>query len=510
MKDNYDTNDMPTTASLVALAGFVPPDDGYQVARLREAGAVIVGKTNLHEAARGITTISSLGGQTRNPYDPLRNAGGSSGGTGAAVAANYAVVGMGSDTCGSIRIPAANNNLFGIRVTQGLSSRDGIIPLSYTQDVGGPLARSVVDLVAVLDVTVGHDPADAQTAVAQGQVPESYGAFLLTDGLQGKRLGLLKSHLIDDGRFGTYQEVTDVIRAAADLMVKQGAIAVEVEIDGLEALLESSGVIGMEFLRDFEGYLGDSGAPVTSLQAILDSGQYHEALQSGYQRELETPFDQEKYEEALATRDKLAQAILDTIAEYELAALVYPTMRAKPRMIGESAYGSSCRLSAHSGLPSITMPAGFTEDGVPLGIELLAPAFEEGQLISMAYAYEQAAAPRKAPARTPSLLTGELHAAFQIDAGGIKGRLDLDRTTQTLRYALEINESPGEEIIDLKLHRAAAGENGPVIELLGTDMTGVVNIRNPHLDALLSDGLYIVVYTDSQPTGAARGQITRR
>jgi Asp-tRNA(Asn)/Glu-tRNA(Gln) amidotransferase A subunit family amidase len=148
LKDNYDTQDMPTTAGAIAMAGFVPKDDAYQVRRLREAGAVFIGKTNLHEFARGIETISSLGGQTLNPYDPERNPGGSSGGTAAAVAANFAAVGMGSDTCGSIRIPAANNNLFGLRVTQGLSSRNGIVPLSHTQDVAGPLARSVVDLVA--------------------------------------------------------------------------------------------------------------------------------------------------------------------------------------------------------------------------------------------------------------------------------------------------------------------------------------------------------------------------
>ena len=199
LKDNYDTFDMPTTAGSIALAGYVPADDGYQVARLREAGAVFIGKSNMHELARGITTISSSGGQTRNPYDPERNPGGSSGGTGAAIGAELAAVGMGSDTCGSIRIPAANNNLFGLRVTQGLSSRDGIIPLSHTQDVGGPLARSVIDLVLVLDATVGPDPADPQTSIAAGRIPESYTAFLRNDALKNVRLGLLTSYLTEEG-----------------------------------------------------------------------------------------------------------------------------------------------------------------------------------------------------------------------------------------------------------------------------------------------------------------------
>lgn len=510
LKDNYDTYDMPTTASLAALAGFLPPDDGFQVRKLREAGAVFIGKTNLHEAARGITTISSLGGQTRNPYDPERNPGGSSGGTGAAVAANYAAVGMGSDTCGSIRIPAANNNLFGLRVTQGLSSRDGIIPLSYSQDVGGPLARSVADLVAVLDVTVGYDREDPQTEAARGHVPDSYTDFLLADGLNGMRLGLLKNNLVDDGPRGIYQEVTDIIRSAAELMVENGADTVEVEIEGLEDALEKSGVIDMEFLRDFEAYLEKSDAPVKSLREIVDSGLYHEDLESGYRNELEAEVDRDEYRAFLDGREQLAGMLIDVMSEHDLDALVYPTLRVRPRMIGEGAFGSSCTISAHSGLPAISMPAGFTNDGIPIGIELLVPAFEEARLISIAFAYEQAANPRVPPARTPSLLADDLSKVFRIDTTDISGQLNLDRTTQLLRYELRIRGVRSRDIVDIKLHRGSAGENGPVIELLGTDRSGSIAIRNPHLNDLLADGLYVMVYTAQDPTGAIRGQIELR
>jgi len=160
VKDNYSTSDMPTTAGTVALLGFVPASDAFQVRKLREAGAVIIGKSNLHELASGITTVGSAFGQTRNPYDPSRNPGGSSGGTAAAIAASLAAAGMGSDTCGSIRIPSSVNSLVGLRPTKGLSSIAGIVPLSVTQDVGGPLARSVADLAAMLDATIGEDPAD--------------------------------------------------------------------------------------------------------------------------------------------------------------------------------------------------------------------------------------------------------------------------------------------------------------------------------------------------------------
>ena len=213
VKDNYDTADMPTTAGVIALATSIPPDDAFQVRKLREAGAVILGKANMHELARGITTVSSFGGQTRNPYDPERNPGGSSGGTGAAVAASFAAVGMGSDTCGSIRIPSSHHALVGLRGTRGLSSRDGIIPLSHTQDIGGPLARTVADLVIVLDATVGPDPADESTKLSENNIPESYAEFLDEDGLQDARIGIL-TELIGDT--GGDRPVREVIEAAIE------------------------------------------------------------------------------------------------------------------------------------------------------------------------------------------------------------------------------------------------------------------------------------------------------
>jgi Asp-tRNA(Asn)/Glu-tRNA(Gln) amidotransferase A subunit family amidase len=190
VKDNYETIEMPTSAGSIALAGFHPLRDAFQVQRLKAAGAVILGKTNMHELAAGIVTVGSRFGQTKNPYDLDRNPGGSSGGTGAAVAANFAAAGMGSDTCGSIRNPASHNNLVGLRGTQGLSSRTGIVPLSSTQDIGGPLARSIADLAILLDATVGPDPADKTTSMSADRIPTSYRAGLGRASLKEARIGV--------------------------------------------------------------------------------------------------------------------------------------------------------------------------------------------------------------------------------------------------------------------------------------------------------------------------------
>ena len=504
LKDNYDTRDMPTTASTVALTGFVPKDDAFQVRKLREAGAVFLGKSNLHELARGITTISSLGGQTLNPYDPNRNPGGSSGGTGAAVAANLAAVGMGSDTCGSIRIPAANNNLFGLRVTQGLSSRDGIIPLSHTQDVPGPLARSVVDLTLVLDATVGPDPADPQTAVAAGRIPESYRQFLKRDGLKGKRLGLLKSYL---DAIPPEKEMTDVVLAAVEAMKKEGAEAVEIEIKKLSELLEGSGVIGMEFKFDLEDYLeAAGGAPVKNLGEILDRGLYHDALGPVFRTSNDAKENSEEYRKALSRRKDVQKELLRAMKKHHLDAIVYPTLRMKPARIGDPQPGSSCTVSAHSGLPAFSIPAGFTRDGVPVGVELLGKAFGEGELIAMAYAYEQAAKPRRSPPRTPSLLSGELSRDFTI-SGGISGHALLDVPGQKLRYELQWSGVLDDEILDIKLHKEEKDSAGPVVALLGKSRQGELAVRNEDLDALLAGKLYFTVYTRQKPLGAARAQI---
>jgi Asp-tRNA(Asn)/Glu-tRNA(Gln) amidotransferase A subunit family amidase len=220
LKDNYETAGMQTAAGSRSLAGFVPRDDATVVKKLRAAGAIVIAKSNMQEFARGITTLGSLFGATRNPYALDRNPGGSSGGTGAAIAANFAAVGMGTDSCGSIRIPAAFNSLVGIRGTQGLASRSGIIPLSNTVDFGGPIGRTVTDIAIVLDAIVGYDPTDAQTAASVTNIPRSYTDFLQLNGLRGARIGLLTDLFALDP---TDAEVASAVRSAINEMKGQGA-----------------------------------------------------------------------------------------------------------------------------------------------------------------------------------------------------------------------------------------------------------------------------------------------
>ena len=504
LKDNYDTFDMPTTGGSIALAGHVPDDDGYQVAKLREAGAVFIGKANMHELAFGLTTVSSLGGQTLNPYDPARVPGGSSGGTGAAIASEFAAIGMGSDTCGSIRVPAANNNLFGLRVTQGLSSRDGIVPLALTQDLGGPLARSVVDLVLVLDATVGPDPADPQTAISAGRIPDTYTAFLREDGLEGVRLGMLRPFLLEDGPTAP---VTRVVRRAASLMEEHGAELVELDIDveDIDDVFGGASVIMMEMKFHLRDYLETAGdVSVRTLGDIIDNGLYHKDLTDRLQSANEAVENSEDYRERLAKRSVIQRMLLGVMEDHNLDAIVYPSLRHKPARIGDPQPGNSCTLAAYSGLPAFGLPAGFTDDGLPVGIELLGKPFGEGELIAMAFAYEQKTSPRRPPSRTPSLVSDSLSQEFRVAHDSIRGRLRLDRTTQTLHYELILTDVLDSELIDIKLARSA---RGPVIALLGSDRAGSTPIANEDLSALVEGNAQLWLFTASEPAGAAKATI---
>lgn len=397
LKDNYDTYDMPTTAGSLSLEGSIPLDDAYQTKRLREEGAIILGKANLHEFAFGFQTYSSLGGQTYNPYDLTRYPGGSSGGTAAAVASNFATVGLGTDTGGSIRVPSSFNNLVGIRPTMGLASRDGIIPLALTQDVGGPIARTVEDAAIVLDAIAGYDPADPVTESSIGKVPKTYTHFLKKNGLKNARIGVVRD------LFGNDQQVNKAMDQAIAEMEKLGAEVIEVTIPNLNEILAYPSLSGFEFKFQLNDYLASLGpdAPVKSLTDIINSGKYHPSLQNALiaRNNRESLENDAEYQEIITNRPKLTkESLMATFTQNELDALVYPTSNALPALVGgNQGAGNANRLSPFSGFPAMSVPVGFSDNGLPIGMELLGKEFDEATLIKLAYSYQEGTNHRKAP-----------------------------------------------------------------------------------------------------------------
>jgi amidase len=519
IKDNYDTADMPTSGGALGLATLQPAADAFQVKKLRDAGAVILGKTTMHELAAGITTISSLTGQSRNPYDLFRVPGGSSGGTGAAVGASFAAAGMGSDTCGSIRIPAANQNLVGLRGTHGLSSRTGVMPLSSTQDIAGPLARSVTDLAIMLDATVGPDTTDPITADGASRIPKSYRDALSADGLKGARIGVLRALW---GNAPEDDEVAAIVRKALDGFKAQGAEVVDISVPGLDDLLRDSSVIADEFKFDLAAYLAKQpNAPVKSLGEIIDRGLHHAELDATFRlRNQPEKRETEHYRQAMIKRRALRAAVLATLEEQRIDALAYPTLRRKPALIGEAQGGTNCQLSATTGLPAIAMPAGFSSDGLPIALELLGGAWEEARLLKYAFAWEQATKPRRAPFSTPPLVKGVAPAPVSLEmgfAGGIsvgqtappasaRLRYTYDRTTGEFKYeASTSNIAATDRVLALTIQRSEGDKPGPIVaHLLAPNQisgAGTLIMRGRNREDMTGGKLYLHFYTRQSPLG---------
>lgn len=401
VKDNYDTEGLQTSGGSVALKGVTPPDDAYQVARLKEAGAIVLAKSNMAEWAFSPSwTMSSVGGLTRNPYDLQRTPAGSSGGTGAAVAANFGMVGLGTDTGNSIRGPSSHNGLVGIRSTMGLTSRDGIIPLYLRNDIGGPMARTVEDAVRVLDVIAGYDEADPITARSQGQRPESYRTSLQPDGLQGATIGVLRYYTetapIDD-------EVNALFKQALSDLVAQGAQVITVTIDDYASLIKDNWC--NTFVSDVNNYLTSVAgrSPYDSLEAIYAAQLYSVPIQESLEYML-TPENQDQDCGDLYTNPRnihFREQVVKAMDEAGVDALIYPTWSFPPREIADPdghKGDNSQHIAPHTGLPTITVPMGFTRNQrLPAGLSFVGRLFAEPTLIRMSYGYEQATGHRKPP-----------------------------------------------------------------------------------------------------------------
>ena len=405
VKDNMNTKDMPTTGGSLAFAGAQPQADAFIVARLRAAGAVILGKTNLHELARAGTTVSSLGGQTLNPYDLVRTPGGSSGGTAVAVAANLAAAGLGSDTVNSIRSPASACGLVGLRPTRGLVSRSGIIPAALTQDMAGPIARTVADAAVMLEVIQGVDEKDPTTAEGSSRAKRSYRGSLDKDGLRGARIGVLRSFF---GGKAEHEEVNRRVGEAIARMKELGAEPVELEAPlDVEQLIATLDVQKWESKTQIDAWLRDLGPGAPAVHTFDDyvaSGKFDKTLEKGLKaaQPFDHPESDPEYLQRIGPRkEALQKQVLAILAEKKLDAIVYPHQKRLVVPIGESQTERNGFLASMTGFPAITFPAGFSSGGVPIGVELLGAPWSEPALIKLAYAFEQNTHHRRPPASAP-------------------------------------------------------------------------------------------------------------
>jgi amidase len=435
LKDNFDTFDMPTTGGSQLLAGSIPPDDAFVVKKLRDAGAIILAKVNLSEWAGGGGSVSgatdpavlkagavpngssTAGGQTLNPHDLTRGPAGSSGGTGAAIAAVFAQLGLGTDTGGSVRGPSSVNGIVGLKPTHGLLSRDGIIPLALTFDTGGPMARSVYDIALSLNVMTGVDPADAATQKSAGKFSRDYTVSLRTGSLKGARIGVARDFT------GKNPEVDRVFNDALATLTKLGATLVDVKYPTymLEGRMDiSSLVMASEFKVQIADYLATTGAkyPKTFDDLVRLANDPKTAYRSPEKAyglkytaavalDLDDPIYLAAKNEGLTMITKAVEGVLtnntlDAIVyptNTSAASLIKPTSDPKPR----SPTDSATNIANQTGFPDLIVPAGMTKEGLPVTISFFGPAFSETKLLAYGYDFEQATKALTLPKNTPAL-----------------------------------------------------------------------------------------------------------
>jgi amidase len=421
IKDNIDTADrMMTTAGSLALVGSKPPKDSFLAHRLRAAGAVILGKTNLSEwanirSSHSTSGWSGRGGLTRNPYALDRNPCGSSSGTGAGISANLAAAGIGTETDGSIVCPSSSNGLAGIKPTVGLVSRGGIIPISHSQDGAGPMCRTVRDAAILLGALTGADPDDVATAAGAGKSQTDYAQYCDPNGLKGARIGVARKY------FGFSDAVDALMEQALDVMKKQGATLVDpADIETLGKFDESELLVFMyELKADLNAYLArlGPGAPVRTLKDIIAFNESNRAKEMPYfgqdlfvKAEAKGPLTEKEYVDALAKNHRLArtegiEALMD---KHHLDAIVAPT--GGPAWLtdlvnGDHVAGGSSNAAAVAGYPNINVTAAFLS-GLPVGISFFGRAWSEPTLIKLAYSFEQASKARQAPRFLASINLG--------------------------------------------------------------------------------------------------------
>jgi amidase len=407
VKDCVETSEIPTTFGSTAIRGYRPAQDAVVVRKLREAGAIILAKTTLPDFATSWFSFSSVSGDTKNPYALDRDPGGSSAGTGSAVAANLAAVGIGTDCGGSIRLPSSFCNLVGVRSTPGVVPRTGSSYLVIFQDTIGPMTRTVADAATVFDVLAGYDPSDPYTAAyAIARAPKSYRQLLDRDALHGARLGLVTNALgsDDDPDAGA---VNAVVAGAVEALRGAGATVVEVAIPDLAGHIEATSQYVARTKHDINAFLADRPeAGGRTLQDIVAAGQYHPDLDliDAVMEGPDQPEDDPDYFRRFAAREAFTRAVVNVMAQNDLGALVYPTSQVPPpTMEGRKAwtvltFPTNTLIASQTWMAAMSVPAGFTDAGLPVGLEFVAKPYDEPTVFRLGYAFEQTTSHRRAPA----------------------------------------------------------------------------------------------------------------
>jgi Asp-tRNA(Asn)/Glu-tRNA(Gln) amidotransferase A subunit family amidase len=394
LKDNINTHDMPTAYGSIAMKGYRPNQDATVAHRLRDAGAVIIAKTTLPDWATSWFSYSSLTTETRNPYDTNRDPGGSSSGTGAAVAANLAAVGLGTDCGGSIRLPASFCNLVGVRSTPGVIPRTGTSYLVIPQDTVGPMARTVADAAEVYAVIAGYDPADPYSAATIATGPGD----LHNATLKGARIGVVTNALGDD------PGVTSCIAQAVKDIEAAGAHVDEVEIGDLFDLIVATSMYTDRSKHDLDRFLSElPDPPIRSLREAYDAGQYDKRLDlmDAIMDGPAEPDTDPDYLKRFAARHEFTLVVENVLARHD--AIVYPSVQVPPPTLeGRKDWTTltlptNTLIASQTWLPAITVPAGFTPEGAPVGLEFVGRPYAEATLFRLAHAYEQATRHRSQP-----------------------------------------------------------------------------------------------------------------
>ncbi|SEP08914.1 Asp-tRNAAsn/Glu-tRNAGln amidotransferase A subunit [Halogranum amylolyticum] len=412
VKDHLETTDMPTTYGSEAFEGYYPESESEVTQRLREAGAIILAKTNMPDWATSWFGFSSIAGRTKNPYNLNHDPGGSSSGTGAAVAANLGAVGIGSDCGGSIRVPSSFDNLVGFRVTPGLISRSGVSPLVSQQDTAGPMTRTVRDTAKLLDVLVGYDNRDDLSGKSElAAVRGSYTNSLNEDGLQGARIGVLRDGF---GENDAAEQVNDVVELALTTISNLGATLVDpVEIPDLNDYLNETMLYVLQSKSDLNEFLNERDTPVSSVEELYKNGQYHELLDLFIAFAEDAPSDLTDHLEYWKRRNAqhaFQEEILSVFANNNLDAIVFPDVQVPPPSEDEirdgkyetMTFATNTIIASQSLCTAVSIPAGFTEYGLPVGIEFLGKPYDESSILKFGYAFEQATQHRTIPETTSS------------------------------------------------------------------------------------------------------------